>query len=204
MYLSLRWAERSKKAYIEREGYGLFAIVQGGTYENLRKISASELVKMDFPGYAIGGLAVGEGHDLMVQTLQYTVDLLPDEKPHYLMGVGKPKDIVAAVKEGIDMFDCVIPTRSGRNAQAFTREGTMNIKKQQYKTDTKPLDENCSCEACSKYSRAYINHLFRSNEILGPMLLTWHNVQYYQDLMQEIREAISNGTFHEICDRFGV
>lgn len=204
MYLSLRWAERSKKAYKEREGYGLFAIVQGSTFENLRKISAKELVDMDFPGYAIGGLAVGEGHELMVETLSYTVPMLPKEKPHYLMGVGKPKDIVAAVKEGIDMFDCVIPTRSGRNGQVFSREGIFNIRKKQYSTDPRPIDPLCKCEACTNYSRSYLNHLFRSGEILGAMLLTWHNIQYYQDLMSDIRSAISEGKLSELCDQFGV
>jgi queuine tRNA-ribosyltransferase len=192
MELSLRWAERSKKAFKAREGYGLFAIVQGSTYKNLRNISAKELTNMMFDGYAIGGLAVGEGHQNMVTMVEHTVPLLPEDKPHYLMGVGKPIDIISAVYHGIDMFDCVIPTRSGRNAQAFVRSGTINVKNAQYKTDKTALDSKCLCYCCRNYSRAYLNHLFKVKEILGPMLLTLHNLHYYQDLMKEIRYHIKN------------
>jgi queuine tRNA-ribosyltransferase len=202
MELSLRWAERSKKAYVKRDGYGLFAIVQGSTFEDLRKISASELIKIGFDGYAIGGLAVGEGHDLMLETLEYTIPSLPEDKPHYLMGVGKPIDIVAAVREGVDMFDCVIPTRSGRNGQAFVRDGRINISNEKYRNDPKPLDDKCACEACKKYSRAYLNHLFKAGEMLGGILLTWHNIQYYQDLMADLRIAISDGNIEQFADDF--
>ncbi|MBT4878392.1 MAG: tRNA guanosine(34) transglycosylase Tgt [Alphaproteobacteria bacterium] len=202
MKLSLRWAERSKKAFINREGYGLFGIVQGSIYENLRKTSAEELTKIGFDGYAIGGLAVGEGHELMVNTLKFTVPYLPEEKPHYLMGVGKPVDLVAAVREGIDMFDCVIPTRSGRNGQAFVRGGRINIKKSKYQDDPRPLDEKCSCYTCKNYSRAYLNHLFKSGEILASTLLTNHNIHYYQDLMQQIRTEIQNDNYNNFANQF--
>jgi len=202
MELSLRWAERSKKAFKEREGYGLFGIVQGSIFESLRKESAEELANIGFDGYAIGGLAVGEGHELMVQTLKFTVPFIPDERPHYLMGVGKPVDLVAAVKEGIDMFDCVIPTRSGRNGQAFVRGGRINIRNEKYQEDLMPLDEECQCYSCKNYSRAYINHLFKAGEILGSILLTNHNIHYYQDLMAEIREQIEQDNYNDFAEEF--
>ena len=202
MELSLRWAERSKKSFIKRDGYGLFAIIQGSIYEDLRKISANELHDIGFDGYAIGGLAVGEGHKLMVDTLKFTMPYLQENKPHYLMGVGKPIDIVAAVKEGIDMFDCVIPTRSGRNGQAFTSSGTVNIRNEKFKDDNKPLDENCSCYSCKNFSRAYLNHLFKAKEILGSILLTNHNIHYYQNLMHEIRKQISADNFDNFALEF--
>jgi queuine tRNA-ribosyltransferase len=192
MELSLRWAERSKQAYIEREGYGLFGIVQGGVYEDLRIRSASELEKMDFDGYAIGGLAVGEGQDLMFEVLNYTVPALPMFKPRYLMGVGKPSDILGAVARGIDMFDCVIPTRSGRNGQAFIRGGTINIRNSRYGDDRGKLDPDCSCYTCINHTKAYLHHLVRSGEILGAMLMTKHNIHYYNDLMTAIRHDIEN------------
>lgn len=204
MQLSLRWAQRSKNAFQKRDGYGLFGIVQGGIYEDLRQESANGLIDMDFDGYAIGGLAVGEGQELMFKTLDYTSPMLPTDKPRYLMGVGKPSDIVGAVARGVDMFDCVLPTRSGRNGQAFTRNGVVNITNSQYTDDTAPLDSECKCPACKDYTRAYIQHLVKSKEILGAMLMTWHNLQYYQDLMTEIRQAIANGSFREMVDRFGV
>ncbi len=202
MELSLRWAERSKKAYLNRDGYGLFAIVQGGIYQDLRKTSAEKLQEIGFDGYAIGGLAVGEGHKLMIEVLAYAVDYLPEKKPHYLMGVGKPVDIVAAVGQGIDMFDCVIPTRSGRNGQAFVRDGRINIKNEKYKLDKKPLDEKCKCYSCTNFSRGYLNHLFKAREMLGPMLLTNHNIHYYQDLMQEIRDEIKANNYQKFSQDF--
>ena len=202
MNLSLRWAERSKDAYKERDGYGLFGIVQGSVYENLRMESANELKNIGFDGYAIGGLAVGEGQELMFKTLDYTTPVLPEDRPRYLMGVGKPDDLVGAVKRGVDMFDCVLPTRSGRNGQAFTSKGAINISNAKYKDDTAPLDENCNCPACKDYSRAYIHHLVKSKEILGSMLMTWHNLQYYQNLMSSMRSAIDNGEFESFEKSF--
>ena len=190
MELSLRWAERSKAAFIKREGHGIFGIVQGSVFEDLRAKSAQTLVDMDFDGYALGGVAIGEMQELMFQTLEFTVPLLPQEKPRYLMGIGKPKDIVGSVMRGVDMFDCVLPSRSGRNGQAFVRGGTINIKNAKYSEDTKPLDEKCECYTCKNYSRAYLYHLVRCKEILGAMLVTMHNLTYYQDLMQALRKAI--------------
>ena len=198
MNRSLAWAKRSKDAFIKRDGYGLFGIVQGVIYENLRKESALGLIDIGFDGYAIGGLAVGEGQELMFQTLDFTTPFLPQDKPRYLMGVGKPSDIIGAVARGVDMFDCVIPTRSGRNGQAFVKSGTINIKNAQYKNDSKPLEENCQCTACQNHSRAYLHHLVKSNEILGAILMTEHNIFYYQNLMQEIREAIEEKRFGEL------
>jgi queuine tRNA-ribosyltransferase len=193
MRLSMRWAERSRAAFAARPGYGQFGINQGSVFPELREESAKALAALDFEGYAIGGLAVGEGQDLMFQTLDVTVPLLPAGKPRYLMGVGKPADIVGAVMRGVDMFDCVMPTRSGRTAQAFTRRGTVNLRNARHVDDPRPLDADCSCPACRAYSRAYLTHLFRAEEMLGPMLLTWHNIQYYQDLMAGLREAIGDG-----------
>ena len=200
--LSLRWAERSKNTFIKRDGYGLFAIVQGGVFENLRKLSARELIDMDFDGYAIGGLAVGEGHKLMTQTLDFTTPMLPINKPRYLMGVGKPVDIIAAVLRGVDMFDCVIPTRSGRNGQAFISSGRINIRNNKYQDDNTPLDPECSCYTCKNYSKAYLNHLFKSKEMLGPILLTNHNLHYYQNLMKIIRIEIANNNFTNFAEEF--
>jgi len=191
--LTSRWAKRSRDAFKIRDGYGQFGIVQGGIYPILRKISADDLSKLDFEGYALGGLAVGEGQELMFKVLDYASDMLPVNKPRYLMGVGKPSDIIGAVARGIDMFDCVIPTRSGRNGQAFTRGGTINIRNSKYADDNSPLDETCECEACKNYSKAYLHHLVRVGEILGSMLMTWHNLAYYQDLMNRIRAYIAEG-----------
>jgi queuine tRNA-ribosyltransferase len=190
MELSLRWAERSKRAFVRRDGHGLFGIVQGGTNEDLRARSAQGLVGIGFDGYAIGGLAVGEPQELMLATLDATCPLLPAGKPRYLMGVGKPADLVGAVARGVDMFDCVLPTRSGRTAQAFTRRGAVNLKNARHADDPRPLDETSACPATRDYSRAYLHHLVRSNEILGAMLLTWNNLWYYQDLMRGLRTAI--------------
>lgn len=192
MRLSMRWAVRSRQAFKAREGYGQFGIVQGSVFPDLRAESVEALAKLDFEGYAVGGLAVGEGQEMMFQTLDTTMPLMPVQKPRYLMGVGKPGDIVGAVQRGIDMFDCVMPTRSGRTAQAFTRRGTVNLRNARHMDDPRPLDEGCSCPACAQYSRAYLHHLIRAEEMLGPMLLTWHNIQYYQDLMAGLRGAISD------------
>jgi queuine tRNA-ribosyltransferase len=193
MRLSMRWAVRSKTAFVERPGHGLFGIVQGGIYPDLRAESAQALIEIGFDGYAVGGLAVGEGQEAMFTTLDATVPLLPEDRPRYLMGVGRPSDIIGAVLRGIDMFDCVMPTRSGRTAQAFTRRGTVNLRNARHQDDPRPLEEGCGCPACRSYSRAYLHHLIRSEEILGPMLLTWHNIQAYQDLMRDLRAAIGKG-----------
>jgi len=190
MRLSMRWAARSKEAFVEREGYGLFGIVQGGVHKDWREESAKALTEIGFDGYAIGGLAVGEGQELMFSTLDFTCPMLPADRPRYLMGVGKPSDLVGAVKRGVDMFDCVMPTRSGRTGQAWTRRGSINIRNARHNEDPRPLDEDCHCPACSNYSRAYLHHLNKAGEILGSMLLTWHNLQYYQDLMKGLRQAI--------------
>ncbi|MEH6526324.1 MAG: tRNA guanosine(34) transglycosylase Tgt [Sneathiella sp.] len=193
MRRSMRWAKRSSEAFEARQGYGLFGIVQGSTYEDLRLESVNALTDIGFEGYAIGGLAVGEGQAAMFSTLEFTTPEMPADKPRYLMGVGKPDDLVGAVMRGIDMFDCVLPTRSGRNAQAFTRFGTVNIRNARHADDDRPLDEQCGCPACQSYSRAYLHHLFKAKEILGATLLTWHNLQYYQDLMKGMRAAIEEG-----------
>jgi queuine tRNA-ribosyltransferase len=193
MRLSMRWAVRSKNAFVPRPGYGLFGIVQGGIYPELRAESAKALMEIGFDGYAVGGLAVGEGQEAMFATLEVTTPLLPQDRPRYLMGVGRPSDIIGAVLRGIDMFDCVMPTRSGRTAQAFTKRGTVNLRNARHQDDPRPLEEGCSCPACRDHSRAYLHHLIRSEEILGPMLLTWHNIQAYQDLMKGLRTAIAEG-----------
>ena len=190
MELSKRWALRSRNAYVVRDGYGIFAIVQGGMYRDLREESVNFLSALDFDGYAVGGLAVGEPQEKMFEVLEYTTPILPKNKPRYLMGVGKPSDIVGAVARGVDMFDCVIPTRSGRNGQAFVRDGTINIRNAKYAEDLDPLDKECECYTCSKFHKAYLHHLVRSGEILGAMLMTWHNLHYYQDLMRDLRLKI--------------
>lgn len=193
--LSMRWAARSRDAFGDRPGHMLFGIQQGGLEEDLRAESAAALREIGFDGYAVGGLAVGEGQDAMFDCLDYAPDMLPETQPRYLMGVGKPDDIVGAVARGIDMMDCVLPSRSGRTGQVFTRMGQLNIKNARHQNDHRPLDENCSCPACRNYSRAYLHHVFRSNEIIASMLLTWHNLHYYQEIMAEMREAISAGAF---------
>lgn len=195
MALSMRWAKRSKDAFTERNGYGLFGIVQGSVYEDLRHESIQALSDIGFDGYAIGGLAVGEGQDTMLEVLDYTTPKLPEDRPRYLMGVGKPDDLVAAVKRGVDMFDCVLPTRSGRTNQAFSRNGTINMRNARHKDDSAPLDRECSCYTCQNYSRAYLHHLVMAKEILGMILLTRHNLHYYQELMQGMRDAIEAGNF---------
>ncbi|MEP3636241.1 MAG: tRNA guanosine(34) transglycosylase Tgt [Paracoccaceae bacterium] len=195
MRLSMRWAARSRAAFGEHPGRALFGIQQGGLEEDLRAESAAALQDIGFDGYAVGGLAVGEGQEAMFGCLDYAAGQLPEDKPRYLMGVGKPDDIVGAVKRGIDMMDCVLPSRSGRTGQVFTRNGVLNIKNARHQDDPRPLDEDCSCPACRNYSRAYLHHVFRSQEIISSMLLTWHNLTYYQDLMQGMRVAIAAGTF---------
>jgi queuine tRNA-ribosyltransferase len=191
--LSLRWALRSRRAFVERPGYGIFGIVQGGVHPDLRLAASERLVAIGFDGYAVGGLAVGEGQAVTFAVLEATVPALPEDRPRYLMGVGKPADLVGAVMRGIDMFDCVLPTRSGRTAQAFTRTGILNLRNARHAADPAPLDPECGCPACRGYSRAYLNHLCRANEILGAMLLTTHNLHYYAELMAAMRTAIEEG-----------
>ena len=195
MKLSLDWALRSREAFEHRDGYGQFGIVQGSIFPELRKYSAKELIKIDFDGYAIGGLAVGEGQELMFKTLDNTTVFMEENKPRYLMGVGKPDDIIGAVKRGVDMFDCVLPTRSGRTGQAFTSKGQVNIKNSRHALDTRPLDNECFCFTCQNYNRAYLHHLFKAQEILGLMLLSLHNLHFYLGMMKLIREAIKNKNF---------
>ncbi|MBJ6373538.1 tRNA guanosine(34) transglycosylase Tgt [Sedimentitalea arenosa] len=195
MRLSMRWAARSREAFGDRPGHALFGIQQGGLEEDLRAESAEALREIGFDGYAVGGLAVGEGQEAMFSVLDFAPAQLPEDKPRYLMGVGKPDDIVGAVSRGIDMMDCVLPSRSGRTGQVFTRHGVLNIKNARHQDDPRPLDEACGCPACRGYSRAYLHHVFRSQEIISAMLLTWHNLHYYQDLMGEMRAAIAEGRF---------
>ena len=205
MQLSMRWAARSKDAFAEYdagEGDALFGIVQGGVYEDLRHISADVLQKIGFDGYAVGGLAVGEGHEAMLQVLDFTTPVLPQDKPRYLMGVGTPEDLVEAVARGIDMFDCVMPTRAGRHGTAYTWRGKVNIRNARHADDPRPLDENSFCEASTRYSRAYLHHLHRCGEYLGAMLLTWHNLAFYQELMAGMRTAIEEGRFEDFRSEF--
>ncbi|MBZ4021616.1 tRNA guanosine(34) transglycosylase Tgt [Rhodobacter sp. TJ_12] len=194
MRLSMRWAQRSRDAFGDRPGHALFGIMQGGVTRELREESAAALTQIGFDGYAVGGLAVGEGQEAMFSVLDYAPGFLPKDKPRYLMGVGKPDDIVGAVERGIDMMDCVLPSRSGRTGQAWTRRGQINIKNARHQDDPRPLDEACTCPACRNYSRAYLHHVFRSQEMISGMLLTWHNLHYYQELMQGLRDAIAAGT----------
>ncbi|MEO3414009.1 tRNA guanosine(34) transglycosylase Tgt [Roseovarius sp. CAU 1744] len=195
MRLSMRWAARSKEAFGDRPGHALFGIMQGGVTRDLRAESAAALREIGFDGYAIGGLAVGEGQAAMFGVLDYAPGFLPADRPRYLMGVGKPDDIVGAVKRGVDMMDCVLPSRSGRTGQVFTRRGVVNIKNARHADDPRPLDEACGCPACRNYSRAYLHHVFRAQEMISGMLLTWHNLHYYQDLMSGMRKAIADGNF---------
>jgi queuine tRNA-ribosyltransferase len=202
MELSLRWAERSRRAFAERPGHGIFGIVQGGVHPDLRQRSAASTVEIGFDGYAVGGLAIGEGQATTFAVLDATVPALPAERPRYLMGVGKPADLVGAVARGIDLFDCVLPTRSGRTAQAFTRQGALNLRNARHADDPSPLDPECRCPACAGYSRAYLHHLAKSGEILGSMLLTAHNLHYYADLMGIMRAAIAAGNFADFAACF--
>jgi len=195
MRLSMRWAQRSRDAFGDRPGHALFGIMQGGVTPELREESAEALKAIGFEGYAIGGLAVGEGQEAMFGVLDYAPGFLPEDKPRYLMGVGKPDDIVGAVKRGVDMMDCVLPSRSGRTGQAWTRRGQVNIKNARHADDPRPLDAACTCPACANYSRAYLHHVFRAGEMISGMLLTWHNLHYYQEIMAGMRAAIAEGAF---------
>ncbi len=206
MELSMRWAKRSREAFDaggeHAESAALFGIQQGALDADLRRISAQKLTEIGFDGFAIGGLAVGEGQQAMFTTLDFAPQMLPESAPRYLMGVGKPDDLVGAVERGVDMFDCVLPTRSGRNGQAFTWDGPLNLRNARHTEDTAPLDERCPCPACADYSRAYLHHLVKAGEMLGAMLLTEHNLTFYQQLMQAMRDAIGQGQFATFADQF--
>jgi queuine tRNA-ribosyltransferase len=202
MQLSMRWALRSREAFGDRPGYALFGIQQGSTFRGLREESANALKDIGFEGYAIGGLAVGEGQAQMFDVLDYAPGMLPDDRPRYLMGVGKPDDLVGAVVRGVDMFDCVLPTRSGRTGQAFTRFGVVNIKNARHAADPRPLDPDCTCPTCRNYSRAYLHHVYKAGEIISSMLMTWHNLHYYQELMAGMRDAIGTGSLAEFTVQF--
>ncbi len=195
MELSMRWAARSREAFVPRPGYGLFGIVQGSVFVDMRAQSSRALTDIGFEGYAIGGLAVGEGQAVMFSVLDASVQYLPADKPRYLMGVGTPDDLVGAVQRGVDMFDCVMPTRAGRTGRAFTALGVLNVRNARHIDDTCPLDPACTCLVCSRHTRAYLHHLFRAKEMLGPMLLTQHNLTYYQSLMRGLRDAITERRF---------
>ncbi|MBV7259892.1 tRNA guanosine(34) transglycosylase Tgt [Erythrobacter crassostreae] len=206
MEMSMRWAKRSREGFDSGEEHAsrsaLFGIQQGSLDQELRQISAEKLTDIGFDGYAVGGLAVGEGQEAMFEVLEYAPELLPKDRPRYLMGVGKPDDLVGAVERGIDMFDCVLPTRSGRNGQAFTWNGPVNLRNAKFKEDTAPLDERCECPTCASYSRAYLHHLQKSGEILGAMLVTEHNLAFYQALMRTMRDAIVKQQFTDFAARF--
>jgi queuine tRNA-ribosyltransferase len=206
MAMSMRWARRSRDAFDAGGEHAaraaLFGIQQGGLDEKLRRESADALIDIGFDGYAVGGLAVGEGQEAMFATLDFATAQLPSDAPRYLMGVGKPDDLVGAVARGVDMFDCVLPTRSGRNGQAFTWNGPLNLRNARFAEDTAPLDSRCTCATCADYSRAYLHHLIKSGEILGAMLLTEHNLSFYQQLMQAMRDAIADGRFAAFASRF--
>ena len=202
MKRSVQWAFRSKEQFDLNKTGVLFGIQQGGIYNDLRDESTSSLMEIDFNGFAIGGLAVGEPQDKMFEILDYSANKFPFNKPRYLMGVGKPTDIVGAVLRGVDMFDCVLPTRSGRTGQALTRRGPINIKNSRHKNDPRPLDPNCSCNTCLNYSRAYLHHVCKSGEIISAILLSWHNIYYYQELMGDIRKAIFEKKIEEFSKRF--
>ena len=202
MRLSMRWAQRSRDGFGDRPGHALFGIQQGSVFPEQRAESAETLTEIGFDGYAVGGLAVGEGQEMMFNVLDYAPDMLPTDRPRYLMGVGKPDDIVGAVARGIDMMDCVLPSRSGRTGQVFTRRGVVNIKNARHADDPRPLDEDCICPACRSYSRAYLHHVFRAQEMISGMLLTWHNLHYYQELMQGMRGAIAGGEFAQFQTDF--
>ncbi|MDE0765869.1 MAG: tRNA guanosine(34) transglycosylase Tgt [Amylibacter sp.] len=202
MDLSMRWAQRSRDAFGDRPGYALFGIQQGSTFKDMREESAEKLTNIGFDGYAVGGLAVGEGQDLMFDVLEYAPNQLPQDKPRYLMGVGKPDDIVGAVQRGIDMFDCVLPSRSGRTGQALTRMGPINLRNARHRDDPRPLDVTCECPCCKNYSRAYLHHVHRAGEIISSMLITWHNLHYYQVLMEGLRGAIASSSLDTFVSNF--
>ena len=198
----MRWAQRSRDAFGDRPGYALFGIQQGSTFKDMREESAEKLTNIGFDGYAVGGLAVGEGQDLMFDVLEYAPNQLPQDKPRYLMGVGKPDDIVGAVQRGIDMFDCVLPSRSGRTGQALTRMGPINLRNARHRDDPRPLDVTCECPCCKNYSRAYLHHVHRAGEIISSMLITWHNLHYYQVLMEGLRGAIASSSLDTFVSNF--
>lgn len=200
MHLSMRWAGRSKDAYMDRSGYGLFGIVQGSVYDDLRKESCDLLKEIGFDGYAVGGLAVGEPQAEMFRVLEATTPFLPQEAPRYLMGVGRPSDLIGAVARGVDMFDCVMPTRAGRTAKAFTAQGEVNLRNARHADDPRPLEADCDCPCCTTHSRAYLHHLFKAGEMLGPMLVTWHNLRHFQRLMAAMRSAIAEGGFSAFAE----
>jgi len=201
MELSMNWAKRSKDHFVDREGYGIFGIVQGSIYKDLRMESSLKLEKIGFDGYAIGGLAVGEGHEIMLKILRESIDFLPDNKPRYLMGVGYPKDIIESVRLGVDMFDCVIPTRSGRTGKVFTKRAELNIRNSRHKNDPRPIENDCTCLTCkNNISRAYLYHLFNTNEMLGTTYLTIHNLNHYISLMKDLRIAINNNEFDKVAN----
>ncbi len=202
MQMSMRWAQRSRDAFGDRPSHALFGIQQGSVFKDQREESAEALKSIGFEGYAVGGLAVGEGQEVMLDVLDYAPDMLPSDKPRYLMGVGKPDDLVGGVKRGIDMFDCVLPSRSGRTGQIFTRNGVLNIKNARHRDDPRPLDEACTCPTCRNYSRAYLHHVFKSQEIISSMLMTWHNLHYYQELMADMRAAIAAKDFAKFETKF--
>ena len=202
MSMSMRWAKRSRDAFGDRPEHALFGIQQGSTFRDLREKSAEKLSEIGFDGYAIGGLAVGEGQEQMFKVLDYAPNQLPQDKPRYLMGVGKPDDIIGAVQRGVDMFDCVLPSRSGRTGQGLTRFGAINLRNSRHKDDERPLDPFCKCPTCQNYSRAYLHHTIKIGEIIGSMLLTWHNLHYYQELMADIRKAIRENEFSKFVDDF--
>ena len=202
MRLSMRWAQRSRDAFGDRPGHALFGIQQGGLSPELRGESAEALCAIGFDGYAIGGLAVGEGQAAMFSVLDYAPGMLPEDRPRYLMGVGKPDDIVGAVVRGVDMMDCVLPSRSGRTGQAFTARGPVNLRNARHADDPRPLEEGCDCPACRGYSRAYLHHVVRAGEIIASMLLTWHNLAYYQRLMADLRAAIAAGNLARMVAGF--
>ena len=202
MSMSMRWAKRSRDAFGDRPEHALFGIQQGSTFRDLREKSAEKLSEIGFDGYAIGGLAVGEGQEKMFKVLDYAPNQLPQDKPRYLMGVGKPDDIIGAVQRGVDMFDCVLPSRSGRTGQGLTRFGAINLRNSRHKDDERPLDPFCKCPTCQNYSRAYLHHTIKIGEIIGSMLLTWHNLHYYQELMADIRKAIRENEFSKFVDDF--
>ena len=199
MALSLRWAALCREAFVPRPGYGLFGIVQGSVFADLRADCSAALTAIGFDGYAVGGLAVGEGQAAMFEVLDASVGLLPADRPRYLMGVGTPDDLIGAVARGIDMFDCVMPTRGGRTARAFTSVGVLNLRNAVHASDPAPLDPDCACPACTRHSRAYLHHLFRAGEMLGPMLLTWHNLTYYQTLMRTLKTGGDRGAVGGVC-----
>ena len=202
MSMSMRWAKRSRDAFGDRPEHALFGIQQGSTFRDLREKSAEKLSEIGFDGYAIGGLAVGEGQEQMFKVLDYAPNQLPQDKPRYLMGVGKPDDVIGAVQRGVDMFDCVLPSRSGRTGQGLTRFGAINLRNSRHKDDERPLDPFCKCPTCQNYSRAYLHHTIKIGEIIGSMLLTWHNLHYYQELMADIRKAIRENELSKFVDDF--